>query len=190
MGILEDLYRQVPLNARLFTDSLRGVTTPLTEKDLRPDEIKVLQDIYTQRQNQIRMANEFANKNPTYSAQDKLDSAAQAQKLYGSKQVGYGDYAPHLFDLQNWLQSAYNSFTDPRYRIATSLGNFGMEPQGNNLRIYDKYNWNGDFDKPIKSLADVFRSTSMTNPTQVLNGLAELFAPKVSRPVEINIPQK
>lgn len=188
MGILEDLYRQVPLNARLFADSLRGVTTPVTERDLRPDELAVLQGIYDKRQRTL--ANETAMIQRSKFEDDlKRDLIANAQKTAADKQVGYMGYHPTP-DQYNWLQSVYKTFTDPSYRIATSLGNFGMENQGNNLRFYDKYNWNGDFATPINTLGDLWKQASFARPTETLNALAEMFAPKVSRPVEINIPQK
>ena len=183
---LSDLYKQVPLNARLFIDSLRGATTPVTERNLRPDELQTLQDIYTKRQRTL--ANETAMiQRSQLEDERKKELIANAIKTAGNKQVGYGDYSPAP-DMNNWLEAAYKSFTDPRFRIATSLGNFGMRQQGNNLNFYDTYNWNGDFARPVNTLKDVWNQASMSRPTEVLNALAEMFAPKANRPVNINIP--
>ena len=184
---LSDLYKQVPLNARLFIDSLRGVTTPVTEKDLSSDELKVLEDIYKKRQRQYENETRMVNKSDKFTDIDKAFYTQSAEQRRTQPQVSYSDYsfAP---DRHGWLGALMETMSNPAYRIGTSLGNFGMKQQGNNLNFYDKYNWNGDFAYPIKSLGDLWNQTSIMRPTEILNGLAELYAPKVTRPVNINIP--
>lgn len=187
-GFLEDLYRQVPLNARLFVDSLRGVTTPVTERDLNPDELRVLEDIYRKRQRTMESETKMINKSDTLTDIDKAFFAMNAQKTAQHPQVGYSEYSFQP-DRYGWLGSLMQTINNPNYRIGTSLGNFGMKDQGDKLNFYDTYNWNGDFAYPIKNLGDLFKQTSVMRPTEILNGLAELYAPKVNRPVNITIPK-
>jgi hypothetical protein len=188
----------LPINIQLFLDSLRGKTSPITEKDFDPIDIEFLRKfgdrtygaaVTASREN--KLANiELNNNKYLPQTQARLVDSAQTYQPRLEKQVGYGQYVKELPDYVNWLDAAHKSFNDPAFRISTSLGNFGMEDKGDYYRVYDKYNWNGDFDKPVNSLQSLWEQTRLGNPTRILNGLAEMFAPKVSRPVELKINKK
>ena len=166
----------LPINARFFLDSLQGKTDPITEKDFSPEEIKTLSEIG---KNKFRPAIPTSGFNP--------QDIADVEAILHSPQVGYADYSANP-DKRNALLS---TLTDPRYRIATSLGNFGMLDKGDHYQVYDKYNWNGDFKTPVKSLKDIWNNPDVdkTSLTSLGNALAEVYAPKVTRPVNIKVPK-
>lgn len=167
----------LPVNARFFVDSLQGKTDKITEKDFSPEEIQTLREIGN---------NKFRPVVPMFNASSQ--ELAAIQKDLHSPQVGYPDYSPNP-DQRN---AAWATLTDPRYRIATSLGNFGMKDEGDHYKVYDKYNWNGDFKEPVKSLKDLWNNPNVdkTSLTSVGNALAEIYAPKTSRSVELRVPKK
>lgn len=186
----------LPINARFFLQSLFGTDSPITEKDFSASEIDVLRSAGNRkyvskpewaRQNDLH---EVGQNQAGYLPQTQLrqiDETMQRPYIPQNRQSGYEDY--YLMpDRGGWADSVQKTLTDPSYRIATSLGNFGIEDQGDAYRVYDKYNWNGDFDKPVQSLQDVFKG-GLTNPTLFLNRLAELYAPKTSRPVNVRVPK-
>jgi hypothetical protein len=167
----------LPINARFFLDSLQGKTDKITEKDFSPEEIQTLREIGN-------------TKFRPYGSTKGFDpeTIAAVEKMQREPQVGYVDYSPNP-DRRN---AAWATLSDPRYRIATSLGNFGMKDEGDHYKVYDKYTWNGDFKEPVKSLKDLWNNPNVdkTSLTSVGNALAEIYAPKTSRPVEVRIPKK
>lgn len=185
----------LPINIQLFLDSLLGKTNTVTEKDFSLEDLDVLRKLGdkrsvaedTVRQNRLALL-EPRLENYLPQTQARLVDKANSHTI--NRQVQYGHYTKDLPDNNNWTSALTKSFNDPAFRISTSLGNFGMEDKGDHYRVYDKYNWNGDFEKPIKSLGDLWEQASFSKPTEFLNGLAELYAPKVSRPVDIKVYKK
>lgn len=201
------MWELLPLNVRIFLQSLYGEQSPITEKDLNRAEIDALKKIGDNRYinfpkyynaNSVELAKIL---NPTATTQTllrKVDDAT-AEKYIPSKQINYADYsiAP---DTPGWLGVAGKTISDPRYRIATTLGNFGMEDRGDHYRAYDTYTWNGDFKEAgggrLSTLNDIFgdenkgfREQLIRKPTLLFNALAEIFAPQVDRKVDIKIPK-
>lgn len=188
----------LPINIQLFLDSLIGKTTPVTEKDFYPSDIEFLRKFgdrtygaATTAARENRLADiELNERGYLPQTQARLVDSAQVYQPKLKKQVTYKNYTKDLPDDNMWLDSVRKSFTDPAFRVSTSLGSFGMEDKGDYYRVYDKYNWNGDFDRPVNSLQSLWDQASFTHPTSILNGLAEMFAPKVTRPVELKINKK
>lgn len=183
MDTLSDIYKTLlPVNGRFYLESLLGKTDPITEKDFSEEDLKLLKseavskyitvpaNVRAMQQGQERAGVEVMTANPI------------------NPQVSYGDYRGRP-DNSNWAQALIKSYTSPEFRIGTSLGNFGIKDRGDHYEAYDTYNWNGDFDKQIKTLQDLWNQTKFSKPTSILNGLAELYAPKVNRPVNIKIPK-
>lgn len=189
------MWETLPINVRLYLQSLLGETKPITEKDFSKSELEVLKQ-----QGNLKYVK--GPKQARQNEQDKLRVNKQGYlpstlaRLYDqtyekdytptSKQITYADYSPAP-DLSNWSGTAYKTISDPRFRVATSLGNFGITDNGDHYQVFDDYAWNGDFNSPINSLNDLWNQTRFTRPTELLNGLAELFAPQTKRPVNIRI---
>lgn len=196
------MWESLPLNVRLFLESLIGETKPITEKDLTSDELQVLKG-----QAVAKYVNEPAIRGNMMRARikqsieypDSLFAMQYSPQTYARlidksyetpknirPQVSYLDYraAP---DDANWLQAINKTYNSPEFRIGTALGKFGIKDIGDAYEVYDTYNWKNDFDRPITSLKDVFEVSEFSKPTSVLNALAALYAPKVDRPIKIKV---
>lgn len=205
MPSLNDLYRKlVPTNARLFTESLLGNKSPITEKDFSTDEIRAMVDLITskaakdnQYEQQLRQSvrsepkyNEFPNQKDgspvPYSdyLQEKQSKIGTFDKTRGKTSVTYEDYPTKSSpDSMGWIDSVKNSYQDPAYGVATSLGQFNAQDQGNAYQIQDQYNWNKSNNMTLQDLFELFK-----RPEAMGNALMRL-GPGVDRPVNINIPK-
>jgi len=112
----------VPSNIRIYTSHLAGDRRTITEKNLsQADKDAIL----------------FA-----------IQKSAKATKNPNQGVIGYGDYGPNGFSNfaepnENMLSTVYDSYTDPAYRMETTLGmaSWRRLPDGSYV-IEDRYNFN------------------------------------------------
>lgn len=108
---------------------------------------------------------------------------------YGSYDVKSGDNAAPIG--QNWLDAAYQSYTDPSFRMAATIGSANyFNKAGQTPYVEDSYKFKshpeayGDTSKmSTMDLISRFGST----PGTLLELLASRFAPQ-QRPVHISLP--
>lgn len=97
---LEEMFRKVPVNARVMLESIFGgkQNTPITEKDFSPEELGVLRDMFLQKKafNEARPANLAAETmtRDEYARQPRTDmrSSAEHPNTYTNQPVPYEEY--------------------------------------------------------------------------------------------------
>lgn len=110
---------------------------------------------------------------------------------------GYGDYDIKSGDMaapvgQNWLDAAYQSYTDPAFRMASTIGSANyFNKKEETPYIQDAYKFSSDHpavygDVSKMSNLDVIRKFGST-PGALFEILASRLAPQ-SRPVKISLP--
>jgi hypothetical protein len=164
----------VPVNMRAFVSHLTGNRDPITERDLSPADIKALQFAISKQQN------------PEQGV------------------IGYGDYSPKGlagFDAsQGPLDILYSSYTDPSYRMETTLGSakYKRLPDGSYV-ITDKYDFNAkrkDVREALSNrnfltlLNDAFRANGLPGVLNLIGNTYGSTEDEPGNPVRIQIPAK
>ncbi len=128
--------------------------------------------------------------------ENQKKAVASFEKTRNKTSFGYGSYDIKSGDMaapigQNWLDAAYQSYTDPAFRMAATIGsaNYINKP-GQTPYVQDTYKFQahpeayGDTSK--MSTMDIIRRFGNT-PGTLLELLASRFAPQ-QRPVNISLP--
>tara|TARA_R110000803_G_scaffold80444_5_gene146260 strand:+ start:391 stop:1122 length:732 start_codon:yes stop_codon:yes gene_type:complete len=127
-GVLNQLYKTlVPTNARVLIDTMRGQTAPITAKDFAPEELDVLREMYSQKQqrneswrqdiaNKMSISQKDYDKNPEVDF--VFDGEGPIQKARPVK-ISYADYLQQInnqlnsFDAtKNKTSISYNDYPD------------------------------------------------------------------------------
>lgn len=160
---------QIPSNIRAYLSTLLGDRTPITNGSLSPTDITALK-------------------------------AAAHKAVASGKPLDYTQYPLDSFnalDRAGWLEAIKRSFSDPNYRLETTIGAANLKrDKAGNLHVVDTYDFNND--GPGKMLLDQIRQgnikgvlkASGDRPTEVLDALGYLFAPETAkkrRPIDINL---
>lgn len=199
---LSDLF---PTNAKIFASSLMGDTSPITEKNFTADELAAMVDLIKNKaaqdqQNEavlrrgVRGPEEYAAFPNSRNGQDvpysdymaeKNKKLATYDKTKGKTSITYTDYPDEAKpDTHGWLNTFLKSYTDPRYGVATSLGQFNALDRGNQYEVQDQYNWNKSEPFQMADLFELFK-----RPEAIGNALMRL-GPQVNRPVKIMLPKQ
>jgi len=93
----------------------------------------------------------FTSEEQTYSQkQAELKRQLESYRKNPNKiSVSYGDYGVKSGEDaapvgQNWISALSQSFNDPAFRLASTLGSFNAYDEGDNYRIEDRYKFNND----------------------------------------------
>ena len=214
-GLMSDLYKKIPVNARAFIEFALGEDSKLTEEDFSQEDLQYLSDLVAQKQKEndndyaeLQMILEAKEKNPEMpigftedgdlvelpekraadiaSLKEDIDSY---KKTEGKTSIGYDDYDTPVGQESDLLDQIVGSFTDPAYRAKTTLGHFNAyQNDDGSVTITDDYNWTK---AENISLNDFIGAVSNAKNLEHLgNMFARLFRPDSSRDVEINLPPR
>ena len=207
-SIFRSLYNKIPTNVRLLVENLTGVDRPITAADFTEDELveMIFLAEKTKQANKKReevVQDVLTDKAYTPDAETKeylQKVLASFQKTRGKTSVspygviagevqkgGRSNTGPHQVD-KGFLDSAYSSFTDPRYVVATSLGKYNVydDEVGLASKIRDTYNFN----KEERNLPTGFRKVlgmMITSPEYAGEYLANFLGTE-DRDVNIDLP--
>ncbi len=195
---LSDIFRNaIPINARMLLGTMLGSRAPITEKDLSPAELQVLADVIASKKhvneiNERWTAADLAN--PATEYDDPAGHKAIAEKLLATfskdrakTSIGYDDYpGDRLATSDGMGATLWRSFTDPAYRMATTLGRFNAydTPQGTEIR--DKYNFDTRTYIGDRSLGGLLRNSS--GPLDFFDNYMNTRNPGATRDVNIRLP--
>jgi hypothetical protein len=138
----------IPVNVRQYVSHLMGSRSPITEAQFTPEDLDA-----------IRYA-----------------IAKQGGGAAGS--IGYGDYGPQGFSSfgdprEGPLDMLYKSYTDPAYRMETTLGgaSYRRLPDGSYV-VEDRYNFNAPSRQRVTNALREQGLLSLANDAYRKNGLA------------------
>jgi hypothetical protein len=165
-SLAKGMVRQaLPANIGLYLGTMAGDRSPITERDLKPDDLQALRAAVIDASNvNGRHANTLGYFN------------------YGK--VGYPDF-------KGWGDTLKQSFNNPGYRMQTTLGQTSVKrDQQGNARIVDTYdfNSNGPGARLVRNPKHLWYRRG--HPTAVLDAVGYLLAPeteKTRRPININL---
>jgi hypothetical protein len=199
-GLFSSLYKKIPTNIRLVGEGLFGKTSNITEKDFSPEElffirkqIEEKEAVNALRQSKLKsglneMTPEYENLREMFEKELKSYQNTQNRTAikYKDYNVGPDDYG--------WINSIKQSFQNPEFRVATSLGQYvGIRQPDGSLKIVDQYNWDNE-KKLLNKLKPEDYSTFVkyivSNPAATLATIMSSLYPTKSRKVEINLPKK
>jgi hypothetical protein len=156
--------KAAPTNIKTYASTMVGDRSPITEKNLKPDELQVLAKAvrYAAKNKALDIAAQKAyladlNKDPKWKGSHWNDLVKQELDKYsaGENLVEYGDYKVagtppgKPLDLtgdwqdDSWGPMLIHSMTDPVYNLNSTLGraHFITDPQGN-THVQDTYDFN------------------------------------------------
>lgn len=130
--------------------------------------------------------------------QEYLGNLAAQKESYdktrGKTSISYFDYpAGSEFGAptgNSTLEAIRRSYTDPSYRLKTTLGSFNAYDQGPNINVQDTYKFDnrGFYNLPKEAgLMDIFKRA--TGPVSLGDMLMMHYMPEMKRPVNITIPK-
>lgn len=200
-GLFSSLYKRIPTNIRLAGEQLFGVSSPITEKDFSPEELSFIRKQIQERdqQNAARMAllqqgiTEWSVDYP-----DNLKEMFQKElKSYTTTKdktaITYDQYSVNPQDF-GWIDSLKQSFQNPEFRVATSLGQYvGVKQPDGTVKVIDEYNWDNER-KLINKLKPKdypeFIKNILSNPQSTVATIMASLYPTRKRKVEINLPEE
>ena len=137
----------VPVNVRQFVSHLAGDVSPITESQFSPEDLA------------------------------SIRSAIARQGGGEAGTIGYGDYGPSGLSgfgdpTQGPLDMLYKSYTDPAYRMETTLGmaSYRRLPDGSYV-VEDRYNFNAPSRQGVKNALREQGITSLLSDAYKRNGL-------------------
>ena len=215
VGLAKKYYNKlVPVNIRTFVETAFGSTEPITEKDFTPEDLEYLQKMYESKkaynaQEEARLKNISKNLKPgewlskelqngvlvdtTSDTLKKIDDKIQSYAKDRSKtSLSYEDYPESddtVYESDSWGKQIQGSFSDPNYRLHTTLGRFNVieQPNGDSV-IQDTYDWT----KAKVTTADAVTGLAgaLASPEKLGNGFMRIFKPETSRQVTIKLPKR
>ena len=201
-GFVRSLYNNIPTNIRLLVENMVGVDTPITAKDFTKEELIEIAflaekqkrlNIKREKRLEKRLEADLAEGPPEPFMKDYIDDTkkmlASYRKTRGKTSVNpYVQNQQKVVDL-DYTDSFKRTFTDPTYRVATSLGKYNLYDLNDKaLRVKDKYNFN----KKERNLPTNFRNAlamMMASPELAGEYLANFLSTE-DREVDITIPKK
>ena len=146
---LKDMWRAtIPVNIRTYLRGLyNGQGPELTAEDFWPSDLDALRQAVKNNMGPTPVFGNLEN--------DEMTPRPDWQRTKG--QVGYGDYeTPETkWEYGNPLRTLWKSYTDPAFRMETTLGNSQYELQdGGNIKITDAYDFNADRDLTRQYMED------------------------------------
>jgi hypothetical protein len=206
---LADLYKTaVPVNARMFLNTIFGDRSPITEKDFSTEEIAGIKKAVSnrkraniQQESDLKLELDRYNNGMYKDSPDSRNRKAQLEAQLNSyattrdrTSFGYGDYDVKSGEnaapiLQGWPSAIYQSYTDPAFRLSATLGSAKYQENNGKPYVEDSY---GFADNPVykrkstDSLADIF-SMYKDNPGALGELLYTKYMGGVRRPVKINL---
>ena len=146
-GAIRSLYKMIPTNVRLLMENLAGADDVITAADFTEDEL-VEMLVMARRQQDRNKLNESDIREIISDPQASAKTVEQGKAMLASfedtrAKTSVNPYRPGLVDA-GFLDSAYKSFADPEYTVATSLGKFNVfdRPKSPTTTIIDEYNFN------------------------------------------------
>jgi hypothetical protein len=214
---LKKIYNKIPVNMRIFAETVAGSDQPITEQDFPPQDLMYLRSLIenTQKKNNemekmlvehrdlISDAGvyELGPDNKLVNITDReiseLDKKIQSYRdTSGRTSVQYGDIYRTMdpsteAGFESVPQTFRDSFNDPAYRIKTTLGRFTAEDQDDgSIIVRDTYDWNKIDEKPTfkEFIKAVPRLAS--SPRKAGNAFMHLIKPDASREVRIRLDPK
>ena len=170
-----NVYNKIPTNARLLVENILGRKSDITEKDFTEDEL-IEMILLSEKQE-----NNYRNKKNRKFANQPLNQTTVSS--YGNDPQALG---ANKVD-ESYAGSLYRTFTDPQYRVATSLGRFDSESSPDDITIRDEYNFNKkqrDLPTDLKSMLSLIGNS----PEVAGEYLANLFNTP-TRKVNIKVPK-
>jgi len=201
-GFVRSLYNNIPTNIRLLVENMVGVDTPITAKDFTKEELIEMAflaekqkrlNIKREKRLEKRLEADLAEGPPEPFMKDYIDDTKKMLASY-RKTRGKTSVNPYVQNLQkvvdlDYTDSFKRTFTDPSYRVATSLGKYNLYNLSDKaLRVKDKYNFN----KKERNLPTNFRNAlamMMASPELAGEYLANFLSTE-DREVDITIPKK
>ena len=191
-GIVESLYKRIPTNARLLLENIAGVDTPITAEDFTKDEL-VEMVFLAEKQKQYNKRNEemirlgLKDEDITKENFDYLSKRAKTYEDTRGK-TSVNPYKEIRVD-KGYLDSFVDSFKDPKYNVATTLGKYtALDENGKISRIKDTYNFNKkQRNLPTDFIGAVKRI--MISPELAGEYLANALGTE-DREVDIKLPRK
>jgi hypothetical protein len=213
-----DLYKQIPVNARVFAETVLGAKDPITEEDFTDEDLRYLRRLVdeTRAKNEAREA-ELRSDRDRYRANPNLRSYELSEdrsfidvtdkkreeldrkiKSYedtrGRTSVDYRDITKTQKsgtegEFESITKTIRDSFLDPAYRAKTTLGRFTAEQQEDgSVVIKDIYDWN-QLDQKV-SLQDFLDALPgmIRSPRKAGNAFMRLVKPDTSREVNVKLP--
>jgi len=163
----------IPVNIRQYVNHLLGDVSPITESQFTSQDLEIIR-----------------------RAIEKMGGGA-------SGSIGYGDYAGGRSSFgdpsEGLLDMLYKSYTDPAYRMETTLGmaSYRRLPDGSYV-VEDKYNFNAPSrqlvtkalrEKGVASLlANAFKRNGMAGVLNLLGNVYGHTEDEPGAPVSIRLP--
>jgi hypothetical protein len=162
-GVTKTGRKILPINVAMYAQDLtgnvvknltgdnfltKGSPTPLTEKDLKKDEIDVLKKAYSNRKAYSKEWNNFyeaEKKEQAYRGADFINDISKSQKHKNHKSIGYEDYGYKDFDDPQTNGDLIKAITDPVRKISTTIGRANYNETDKGVIITDKFNFDGEF---------------------------------------------
>lgn len=206
-GLAESLYKKIPVNMRVFGESLLGSRAPITEKDFSDEDLQFIKQAYLKKKanndsNEQLLRRELVS-GTGWAADEQgnlVDSTAEYRKnvqraldtyikTKDKTSLGYSDYDNSgIPQGGGWLKQVAGSFNDPAYRTATTLGSFNVhEDPEHGLIVKDKYDWESVKASPGEVFSAFLQGSA--SPEELGNALMRTIRPDVSRDVRIKLPQ-
>jgi len=215
---IRDLYKQIPVNARVFAETVLGAEDPITEEDFTDEDLRYLRRLVdeTSAKNDVREAElrgdrDYYRANPdlrsyelgeggnlvdiTDRRREKLDRRIKSyEDTRGRTSIDYQDITKTQKhgtegEFESVIKTVKDSFLDPAYRAKTTLGRFTAEQQEDgSVVIKDTYDWN-QLDQKV-SLRDFLDALPgmIRSPRKAGNAFMRLVKPDTSREVNVKLP--
>lgn len=211
------MYNNLPVNMRTFIETVAGADRTITEQDFTPEDLAYMRKLVEQtrlRNEQTEQAlkdrrdtisemglYELGKNNELVDITEKeLANLDRKIKSYadtrGRTSVQYGDIArtqtPSTDEgAESIVQTVKDSFSDPAYRVKTTLGRFTAEHQDDgSIVIKDTYDWNKLEKKPTFKEFMAAVPEMANNPRMAGNAFMRLMKPDTAREVRIQLSPK
>ena len=164
----------IPVNVRQYASHLAGNVSPITERQFTPEDLEAIR-------------------------------FAIAKRGGGEKgQIGYGDYSKAGFSSfgdpsEGPLDMLYKSYTDPAYRMETTLGmaSYRKLPDGSYV-VEDRYNFNASSRQAVANalreqgmmslLHNAYKTRGLSGVLNVLGNVYGHTESEPGAPVSIRLP--
>ena len=214
---LRKMYNNLPVNMRTFIETVAGADRTITEQDFTPEDLAYMRKLVEQ----TRLRNEqteqtLKDRRDTISemglyelgknnelvdiTEKELANLDRKIKSYADTRnrtsVQYRDIAktqtPSTDEgAESIVQTVKDSFSDPAYRVKTTLGRFTAEHQDDgSIVIKDTYDWNKLEEKPTFKEFMAAVPEMANNPRMAGNAFMRLMKPDTAREVRIQLPPK
>ena len=192
-GAIRSLYKMIPTNLRLLMENLVGADDVITAADFTEDELVEMLVMARRQQDRNKFDEESIQEivnDPRASAKTVEEGKAMLASFEDTRgKTSINPYRPGLVDA-GFLDSAYKSFADPEYTVATSLGKFNVfdRPESPTTTIVDEYNFNKQERNRKTDFISVLKN-SIASPELAGEYLANFLGTE-DRQVMIELPKR